>query len=345
MSNRLATDARMLAGRLKFALEAAGITRRGNPVPNIPPAQAALYRDFREKGFGMFIHFNSATFQFCRDEGQDWAYGIIDNRNPGYHFFSPADFTATSIDFDQWADAALSAGCKFTVLTAKHHEGFALWPTRATDHSIAASPYPGDLVADYMEAMRRRGLVPGLYFSMLDLHHNITEAGVSPSQKELIKQQLTELLSDYGEVPYLVIDGWNSLWGGPRFSQLDYGEIAGHIKSQQPGTLIMNHSCECSYDHTEVIFFENAAGQAIPKYFDGFGAAGNILTRTWFWKESHPAAKLKSAAWAVEKKLRPMNRQGVTFLLNVSPNREGCIEENVAQRFYEIGELYELHQV
>jgi len=337
MSNRVKTDARMLGGRLKFTLEGAGIVGCGTPA--IPPEQIARYQNFREKRFGMFIHFNSATFQFCRNEEQDWAYGVTDNRDPSYRFFSPADFKVTSVDFDQWADVALSAGCKFTVLTAKHHEGFALWPTRATGHSIAASPYSGDLVAEYMEAMRGRGLVPGLYFSMLDLHHNITEAGVSPSQKEMVKQQLTELLTGYGEVPYLVIDGWNSLWGGPRFSQLDYREIAGHIKSLQPGTLIMNHSCECSYEHTDVIFFENAAGQAVPKRFSGYGAAGNILTRTWFWKESHPTTRLKSAAWAVERKLKPMNRRGVTFLLNVSPNREGRIEENVAARFREIGAL------
>jgi len=334
MSNRIKTDLRMLGGRLKLT--------RGSPAPNIPPEQRMYFEDFRAKRFGMFIHFNSATFQFCRNEGQDWAYGTIDNQDPGYRFFSPADFTVTSIDFDQWADVALSAGCKFTVLTAKHHEGFALWPTLATDHSIAVSPYPGDLVADYMEAMRGRGLIPSLYFSMLDLHHNITELGVTPSQTEFVKQQLTELLTRYGEVPYLVIDGWNSLWGGPRFTQLDYDEIAGHIKSLQPNTLIMNHSCECSYEHTDVVFFENAAGQAVPRHFRGYGAAGNILTRTWFWKESHPGAKPKSAAWAVKRKLRPMNRRGVTFLLNVSPNKEGRIEENIAARFREIGELYAL---
>lgn len=331
MSSHIITDLRMLGGRLGYML------KHGARLPEIPPEQREIYERFRQMRLGMFIHFNSATFQFCRNEAQDWAYGVTDNRDPAYQFFSPSDFTAHAVDFDQWADVALSAGCKFTVLTAKHHEGFALWPTQATGHSIAASPYPADLVGDYMAAMRRRGLVPGLYFSMLDLHHNITENGVTPAQKDLIKRQLTELLGNYGEAPYLVIDGWHSLWGGPRFEQLDYQEIAAHIKALQPHTLIMNHSCECSYDHTDVIFFENAAGQKIPKRFDGYGAAGNILTRTWFWKESHPAAKLKSARWAVEKKLLPMNRQGVTFLLNVSPNREGRIEENVAARFREIG--------
>jgi alpha-L-fucosidase len=337
MSNRIKTDIRMLRGRLKFLSGA--LSRRVCPPPSISPERERYYKDFREKRLGMFIHFNSATFQYCRNEGQDWAYGITDNRDPAYRTFNPSDFNVTAIDFDQWADVALSAGCKFTVLTAKHHEGFALFPSEATEHCITASPYPDDLVADYMEAMRGRGLIPALYFSILDLHHNITEAGISSAQKELIKRQLTELLTRYGEVPYLVIDGWHSLWGGPRFSQLDYREIEAHIKSLQPDILIMNHSCECSYDHTDVVFFENAAGQSVPKRFNGYGAAGNILTRTWFWKESHPAAILKTADWAVEKKLKPMNRRGVTFLLNVSPNKEGRIEENVVRRFGEIGAL------
>ena len=294
--------------------------------------------EFAALRFGMFIHFNSAAFQFAGDN-DDWCFGVTDNADSRYRSFAPAGFNPGPIDFQQWADVAKSAGCRFCALTAKHHEGFALWPSQATEHNIAASPYEGDIVAQYVEAMRSNGLLPGLYFSMLDLHHNITEQGCDAAQKALIFRQLEELLTGYGEIPILVIDGWGSAWGGPRFTQLDYEETAAYIYKLSPGTLILNHSCECSYDHTDVIFFENAAGQRVPKNFAGYGAAGNKLTRHWFWKTADAARRCKSAAWAVKRKLRPMNERGVVFLLNVSPNQNGVIEDNLARVFAEIGRM------
>ena len=288
--------------------------------------------------FGMFIHFNSATFQFS-EGSDDWFYGTKSNTEEHYRFFDPAGFNPGKIDFQQWADVAKSAGCKFCAFTAKHHEGFSLWPSKATDHTVAASPYGGDAVAEYVKAMRENGLLPGLYYSMLDLHHNITELGCAPAQKELIFTQLRELLTNYGEIPILVIDGWGSAWGGPRFSQLDYEETAGYIHELSPNTLILNHSCENNYDHTDVIFFENAAGQRVPKDFTGCGAAGNKLTRHWFWKTTDSKRRIKSAKWAVEKKLKPMNRRNVVFLLNASPNQKGAIDDNIAKVFAEVGRL------
>ncbi|MDR2688118.1 MAG: alpha-L-fucosidase [Oscillospiraceae bacterium] len=288
--------------------------------------------------FGMFIHWNSATFQFARRRG-DWCYGVTDNASPRYRPFAPEGFDPGPVDFQRWADVANSAGCRFCALTAKHHEGFALWPSGATRHSVAASPYRGDVVAGYVQAMRANGLLPGLYFSMLDLHHNITERGVDAARKALIHRQLEELLTHYGEIPILVIDGWGSKWGGPRFSQLDYGETAARIHALSPNTLILNHSCECSTDHTDVIFFENAAGQRAPRDFAGYGAAGNKLTPHWVWKAGDAARRCRGAAGAVEKKLRPMNARGVVFLLNASPNQSGAVEDNQARVFAEIGRM------
>lgn len=339
MSKKIVADFRMVLSRLAYTCESAGLTKRHITARTHDEKKWNRLLAFQSRQLGMFIHFNSATFQFANENTKDWCYGVTDKRDRGYRPFSPHDFCVKAIDFKQWAGVAKSAGCKFAVLTAKHHEGFALWPSEATDHCIRHSPYPNDIVKEYVEAMREEGLLPGLYFSMLDLHHDITETGVSADGKKLIKAQLTELLTNYGEIPYLVIDGWHSTWGGPRFSQLNYDEIARLIQSLQPDILIMNHSCECSYDHSDIIMFENAAGQSVPKHFDGFGAAGNILTKAWFWKYSHPTAKLKSADWVVRKKLEPMNEKGVTFLLNVSPNQQGRIEKNVADVFALVGRL------
>jgi len=300
--------------------------------------KTAVHDTFTAKKFGMFIHYNSATYQFCGYPQDDWCYGVTDNNDPRYKWFDPKDFNPTEIDFRQWARVAKSAGCAFAALTAKHHEGFALWPTKYSPHSVANSPYGKDVLTDYFRVFREEGVEPCLYFSMLDLNHNITQKGATPEQKEFVKHQLTELLTSYGDFSVLVIDGWNSGWGGPRWDTMPYEEINAHIKSLQPNILILNHSCENNFDHSDVVFFENAAGQRVPRWFKGPGAGGNKFTRNWFYKYRDDEGGLKSASWAV-RKLKKMNRHNTVFLLNASPDINGRIIPEMERKFKEVGDI------
>lgn len=287
---------------------------------------------------GQFIHFNSATEQFnvMPDDTKDWEW-IMENRTGVRKYpFDTKTWNPTKLDCTQWAAASKKLGAKFASLTAKHHEGFCIWPTKTTEHSIKNASCQTDVVGEYLEAYRSAGIDAGLYFSMLDLQEKIGRYGCTKEQVEFTKAQIEELLTQYGEIPFLVVDGWGAKWGGPRFENMPYGDMEDFIKGIQPNCLILNHSCEVNLDHTDIVFFENAAGQEVGENFRGPGTGGNILTNNWFWKKTDPELELKSAKWAVDK-INQFNDRYVSFLLNASPNKDGLLDDNMVNRFEEIG--------
>lgn len=301
---------------------------------------ADLQKDFVNMRNGVFIHFNSATEQFHDSEIEDWDYGITEKNDPRRHEFDPASWNPSELDCEQWAQTALSGKARFAALTAKHHEGFCLWPTATTEHCVRNGAYKQDVVKAYLEAFRKAGITAGLYFSMLDLQHDITEKKCTVRDKEFIKAQLRELLENYGEIPFLIFDGWNAPWGGPRQNDLPFEEVDDFVKGIQPGCLVMNIGCVDSLKDTDVIFFENAYGQSADESFQGPGAAANLYAKTWFWKDAHTSSTLRSAEWAVER-VREYNKRNTCFLMNISPNNRGTVDDNLRERFAEFGSLYE----
>ncbi len=122
------------------------------PVPS--PSQLDWQRD----ELALFLHFGVNTFT-----DREWGDGQED----------PAIFAPTQLDTRQWARAARASGCRALILTAKHHDGFCLWPSRTTDHTVARSPWrngAGDLVREFVDACRAEGLRAGLYLSPWDRH-------------------------------------------------------------------------------------------------------------------------------------------------------------------------------
>lgn len=311
--------------------------RGGYHLDNHDLVQRQLW--FVNQRLGMFIHFNSATFQFAETEIKDWEYGHENHDEPRRFPFDPKLWNPEQLDCAQWAKAARSAGMKFAALTAKHHEGFSLWPTRYTEHCIRNATDKKDVVKEYLDAFREEGITAGLYFSMLDLHHQIGRKKCTAEDKRFIKNQIEELLTNYGELPFLIIDGWNAHWGGPNYEDLPFEEINELVKSLQPQCLLMNISCESTLDHTDIVFYENAAGQEIEESFAGPGASCNILTETWFWRASDTKMELKTTDWVLDK-VQDANNHNVSFLLNGAPDQRGLLDANVLERFKEIGKRY-----
>jgi alpha-L-fucosidase len=146
-------------------------------------------------------------------------------------------FEADAADADQWARVARDAGMKMVVLTAKHHKGYCLWPTRTTDFSVRQSSWKngqGDVVGDLAAACRKYGLKLGLYLSPWDMHE---PSYGTPAYNDFFKDQLRELLTGYGEVHEVWFDGH---YGGPegRKQNYDWSGYYDLIRQLQPEAVI-----------------------------------------------------------------------------------------------------------
>lgn len=298
--------------------------------------------EFINLRLGTFIHFNSATAQFCANPDIiDWEFDHENGTLPRQYPFAPKTWNPDRLDCKQWAAIAKSAGCRFAALTAKHHEGFALWPTAWGEHSVKNAANTTDVVAEYLTAFREAGIQAGLYFSILDLTAGIGKRGCTAKQKEYILGQITELLTNYGEIPFLIVDGWNSPWGGPSYEMVSFQEVDRLVKSLQPNCLLMNIGCAGNLQNTDVVFFENSAGQDAEGGFAGPGIACNKLTKTWFWRQEDGETPTADVSWVQEKlsEYFPLNS---AFILNLSPNAHGQVDDNLASAFRQIGEKISL---
>ena len=138
-------------------------------VPQATPLED-LQRRFVDLRFGMFLHFGILTYTGA------WAQPNLD-----ITMFNP-----TQLDPNQWADAAVSAGMKFGVLTTHHHDGFALWDSQASTFDVGSIPWmggKGDVVRAYVDAFREHGLLPGLYYSVWDSTHPGGGPSSTPSRR------------------------------------------------------------------------------------------------------------------------------------------------------------------
>jgi alpha-L-fucosidase len=294
--------------------------------------------------FGMFIHFSPTTYLDLTDQlmpdhapsfqGKDGVMGTADD-------LSPALFNPVKLDCGQWADAAKSAGMKFAVLTTKHHDGFCLWPSKYSDYTVAQG-CKRDVVREFVDAFRKRGLLVGLYYSMRDRTAGIADkkhGGVSPAQIQLIKNQLTELLTQYGPILYVVFDGWANTWHeSPTFDDISYAEIYYHIKSLQPDCLVLSHTTNPEY--ADVLHIELRAGIKLTEKDTWPAVGGNTIQDTWFWRKEYPKEDLKSVDWIVNQQLIPFNKREIVFQLNCAPNRDGLLDDNVVRRLEEVGKAW-----
>ena len=295
---------------------------------------AELLRDFLDLRFGMFIHFNSATYEFY--DGGDWGGNSGENHTSA---FDPAVWDPSQLDCETWAKTAKSAGMTFAVLTTKHHDGFNLWDSAYTDYDVGSAKNKTDVVKEYVDACRAEGIQPGLYFSMLDIKHQITSKSCSGNDIEFIKAQLTELLTGYGEIPFIIFDAWNAYWGGPNYTLLPYEEIVNLVHTLQPNCLVINISCEANNVHSEVTMFESGAGQGVPEWFDNVNISCNTPTSDWFFDKG-TLGSIKSVDWALKENISKFRDSDTVFILNVSPNQRGKLDSAFTNLFAQIGEGY-----
>ena len=290
-----------------------------------------LQQAFVDLNFGMFIHYNIPTYM-----DDDWADPDAD----------PSIFNPAKLDCGQWAKAARSANMTYGCLTTKHHSGFAIWDTKTTDYNVMKSPLKRDVVREFVDAFRAADLKVMLYYSILDTHHKIRPNRITPEHIKMIKAQLKELLTNYGAIDALVIDGWDAPWSRISYEEVPFEEIYLLVKSLQPNCLVMDlnaakYPTQALY-YTDIKSYEQNAGQHISTGGNGLPALSCLpLQQSWFWKTSFPTTAVKDPVGIVNDDIRPFNKAYCNFILNVAPNRDGLIDENALTALKQIGASWE----
>src|SRR4029079_16221002 len=190
------------------------------PRPTMPQLQ------WQRDELALFLHFGVNTFS-----DREWG----DGRE------SPSIFNPGALDARQWARAAKAADFRTVILTAKHHDGFCLWPTKTTTHCVAASPWRdgrGGMVREVVDAGRTERSRPRLYLSPWD--RNNPHYGDSPRYNDLYADQLTELLTRYGPLAEVWFAGANR--GGPNGKRQVYGwpRVWGLVRRLQPDAVMFS---------------------------------------------------------------------------------------------------------
>lgn len=316
------------------------------PMAVIPNAQQLAYQEMEIIGF---IHFTVNTFT-----DKEWGYG-----DESAEIFNP-----TELDAEQWARTARDAGMKQLILTAKHHDGFCLWPSKYTEHSVKNSPWrdgKGDLVQEFVNACHKYDLKVGLYLSPWDRNHK--DYG-TPEYLVYYRNQLKELLSNYGEISEIWFDGANGgdgYYGGAnevrkidRETYYDWDSTFNLVKKLQPNIMIFSdagpgcrwignehgiagETCWSTICGDSLII--GAAKQAYlntgdPEGTDWIVGECDVSIRPgWFYHQSQDD-KVKSMENLKKIYYGSVGRNGL-LLLNLPPDQRGLIHENDVQRLNE----------
>lgn len=294
---------------------------------------------FQELELGMFFHFGIRTF----NEGhKDWDRIAMDVNS----------FNPTDLDCDQWIRTAKEAGFKYAVMTTKHHDGFNLWPSKYTEYSVKNSPWKdgkGDVVQEFVDACRKHDMKIGLYYSPADF--NMFEADMSEEEyNSFIRNQLTELMSNYGVIDLVWFDGC-----GSERCNYHWDEILKCARDLQPNLLVFNMG------DPDYRWVGNESGIAPKPCFnvvkdvhfsiqteekDSLGDGADkwlpaecdcrLRKNNWFYSDFDEDT-IKSVDELMGLYYLSVGRNA-NLLINIAPNREGKIPEKDRLRMLEFGD-------
>lgn len=333
---------RIKAALLSLALMAFAPAAHPEPAAAAGPVEPLLtsqQRDFMKWRFGMFVHFNLATAA-----DTDWAGGYEDT-----DLFNP-----TKLDCGQWADCAKEAGMTYMVLTVKHTEGIVLYPSAVTSRDTTLFRKfrggKGDIVREFVNACRSRGLKVGLYYcfpgdysdtahrnapppNMPNLHGLPSEA--AGDYVGFMKRQLAEMLTNYGPVDLLWIDQFSNKYTGDKWP-----EFQAYLKSIQPHCIVLANNARTLRD-SDVLSYEYPWKSELPPQDNAVPAEVCDTIQTgarWFWRKAAEPSDLQAAA-VIAARIRACNERNANYLLDVPPDRDGLISGPQLQRLKEVGAL------
>lgn len=290
--------------------------------------------EFMDWEFGAFFHFGIRTFY----EGhKDW-----DMQEMSLDKFNP-----TSLDCRQWIRMVKQAGARYAILVCKHHDGFANWPSKYTDYSVAGTPWKdgsGDVVKEFTDACREYGMKIGLYYSPAQFGSDRMNGR---EYDDYFINQLSELLTNYGKIDYLWFDG-----NGSEGHEYDTVRIIDEIRKMQPYILIFNmwdpdtrwagnESGMVSmpnHNITNELDFSVSTDELDTLKAERFLPAEcdcRIRLENWFYSDND-LHTLKSVDELLGLYMYSVGR-GANLLLNIGPDRRGLLPDEDAARVVEFG--------
>lgn len=309
-----------------------------------------------------FFHFGINTFT-----NREWGNGKEDIQQ----------FNPKNLDANQWVTAVKKAGFKQVILTAKHHDGFCLWPTKTTEHSVKNTPWKngnGDVVKDVAEACKKQGIGFGIYLSPWDMNSRYYG---TDEYNRFFEKQLTELLTRYGKVDEVWFDGANGEGPNGKKQEYDFNSWYALIRKLQPQAVIAIMGPDVRWVGTETGRGRETEWSVVPTnqldqinisensqknltfkpsgdlIGDDLGSREKILNAKglvwypaetdvsirpgWFYHASEDA-KVKSPQALFDIYLSSVGRNS-TLLLNIPPNQEGLISEADLQSLQGFSEI------
>ena len=303
--------------------------------------------------FGMFIHWGL----YALPARHEWVKNAERMTNEQYQKYFNM-FNPDMWDPHEWAKMAKAAGMKYVVLTAKHHEGFCLFDSKFTDYKVTNTPYGKDIIKEYVEAFRAEGLKVGFYYSLIDWHHpDYTIDRVHPQRQEsdtayarlnkgrdmnkyraYIKNQVRELLTNYGEISIIWFDFSFPGKNGKGHDDWDSENLLKMARSLQPGIIVDDRldleNVEGGWDFTtpeqvQVSKWPEVNGKRVPWE--------TCQTYSGSWGYYRDEYTWKSPAQLIELLIESVSKGG-NLLLNVGPTARGAFDSRAQERLKAMGE-------
>ena len=293
--------------------------------------------EFLDWEYGMFFHFGIRSFY---PGHVDW-----DNKD-----MPPEKFNPTELDCEQWIRVAKESGATYAILTTKHHDGFALWPSKYSNYSVAQTPWKdgkGDVVREFVDACRKYDLKVGLYYSPAQWGKYSIPFENAKEYDDYFVNQITELLTNYGKIDYLWFDGC-----GSEGHEYDKARIVKAMNEMQPDLLtfcdpewtpgirwvgnedgyasLNNPLVVSSTDFSELATEEQKLSEAVflPSECDC------KLRATWFYDHNEDTIKSVDELFGMYEM---SVGHGSNFLINIGPDNRGLLPEADVKRILELG--------
>lgn len=347
------TKALLTTTILALLLVSAGPTLQAQLPVETEAHKAERLKWWTDARFGMFIHWGL----YALPARHEWVKNIERMNNAQYQKYFDY-FNPDMWDPHEWAKMAKAAGMKYVVLTAKHHEGFCLFDSKFTDYKSTNTPFGRDIIKDYVEAFRAEGLKVGFYYSLIDWHHpdytidrnhpqrqttdsayvRLNKGKDMSKYREYIKNQVRELLTNYGEISIIWFDFSFPGKNGKGHADWDSENLLKLARSLQPNIIVDDRldldDVDGGWDFTTPEQFKVASwpeknGKRIPWE--------TCQTFSGSWGYYRDETTWKSTAQLLELLIESVSKGG-NLLLNVGPTARGVFDYRAQDRLKTMGE-------